>query len=71
MLKRIFWAATITIPLYLSLAIESSSKPEIMGQQIIEQPQQVIGYFKKRFTEFQQGLEETPKPSVKLNFSEQ
>lgn len=71
MLKRIFWAATITIPLYLSLAIESSSNPEIIGQQIIEQPQQVIGYFRKRFTEFQQDLEETPRPSVKLDLNEQ
>lgn len=70
MLKRIFWAATVTIPLYFVIALESSSKPDIIGQQII-QPQQVLGYFQKKLTDYRQELEETPRPSVKLDLHEQ
>lgn len=69
MLKRIFWAVTITIPLYLSIAIESSSRPGNIGEQIIQQPQYVLGYFKERFTQFQQELEESP-ASVKTKLAQ-
>ncbi|GFE68473.1 hypothetical protein [Chroococcus sp. FPU101] len=70
MLKRIFWAATVTIPLYFVIALENSSKPDLIGQQII-QPQQVIGYFQKKLTDYRQGLKETPRPTVKLDLNEQ
>jgi hypothetical protein len=70
MLKRIFWAATITIPLYLSIALESSTRPVDIGERIIQQPQYVIGYFKERLNQFQQELEESPASSVKTKLDQ-
>ncbi|PSF35530.1 hypothetical protein C7H19_16075 [Aphanothece hegewaldii CCALA 016] len=70
MLKRIFWAASITIPLYLSIAIESSSKPENISEQISQQPHYVLGYLKQKFSQFQQELEQTPASSVKTKLDQ-
>lgn len=70
MLKRIFWAATITIPLYLSIALESSTRHGNIRVQIIQQPQYVLGYFKERLNQFQQELEESPASSVKTKLDQ-
>lgn len=70
MLKRIFWATTITIPLYLSIAIDSASRQGNIGNHLIQQHQYVLGYFKERLTQFQQELEESPASSVKTKLDQ-
>lgn len=71
MLKRIFWAATITIPLYLLIAIEGSSTTGNVAPVTLQQPQHLLGYLKERLSEYKQGLQESPTPSVKVKLTEQ
>lgn len=65
MLKRIFWAATITIPLYLLLALDSASISRTPNAVRLQQPQYLLGYLKERFSEFKQDLQEYPTPGVR------
>lgn len=71
MLKRIFWAATITIPLYFAITLENTSKQKNVGEQIIQQPQQLLGYLQRKLNNYQQELEDVPHRSVNLDMREE
>lgn len=65
MLKRIFWAGTITFPLYLFILLEQSppSFKEIV--QWTEQPKQVISHLKQKITQFGQEIPKQKPASMK------
>jgi hypothetical protein len=70
MLERIFWAATITIPLYLSIALESASISGQFNHQIFQQPQHLLAHLKEKFSEFQPEFQESPASSVRSTFGD-